>query len=253
MRTSRLFILAFVAALLTQCGTEPEPPKVQPTAKPATLRLDSIAIDEARQTLMLFGEFDSAVALNVMCDSVLLTITSSDSSRILASIPDSGKGSCGWVFVKSGSVETEKRLITYWSFYNTHHFWHTYSDGGSEEMIDEDTVYLRGDYLGSRFSKRDLRVRPALISRYFEFADGNDGIHGYKYTGPKYNRRGPVVDTFIVNPAGIYDPHADHFLMLDTTGSIIRKTYDFSHCGGGGGGDCTHWGEVARTRFPVPR
>jgi hypothetical protein len=246
MKVSRLLFLFISAATLNQCGTEPAAPQKEIAA----LMLDSISIDERLHELHLFGEFDSVAEMVVLCDSVTLPILTRDKFLIRVAIPDSGKGSCGWVSVLSGTRESDQKLITYWSVFNYHRFWHLYSDGGQEELEDHDTVFLRGDYLSSKSMGRILRVVPITISRYFEYAEGNDGRHGFKYMGPRYKRYGVVLDTFEINSKGINDTHVNRFLEFDTSNEI-KRSVDDPMCGSTGYGNCTRWGPLAPTRFPV--
>jgi hypothetical protein len=83
----------------------------QAYAQPPTI--DSMLIDESKSTLTIHGDFGSARG-KVWCDSVELPIINWLNHRIIATLPDTGKGSAGAVVVGGRSYFSKQRMITRW-------------------------------------------------------------------------------------------------------------------------------------------
>ena len=64
-------------------------------------RIDSIAVDEDKDELVLYGNFQNSASAIVLVDSVSLLVTLASDLLLRATIPESGKGSAGWVSIKS--------------------------------------------------------------------------------------------------------------------------------------------------------
>jgi hypothetical protein len=221
------------------------------TASIAQPRIDSIAIDEDAGELQLFGDFQLMGELQVTCDSVPLRVVLRAQDMIRDEIPDSGKGSCGWVSVRLFGEESNRKLITYWHFHNFYMDVVSASDGGVEFESKADTIFLRGDALSAYNAYRGLRVKPVKFSTIHEVAYGRDGEHGFEYHGPTYDTIRRADLTFQVNfkgsDIGIHDPYLSWPLRFDNSGELIPyKDYISGNTGTGRWG-----GPLSNTRFPL--
>lgn len=212
-------------------------------------RLDRVKVDELTHQIVLYGYFPTGDSYSVFCDSIrLLGPDSVSSTELRATIPDSGRGSCGQVWAISVEGESNRRLLTYWSFHNFYSFVHNYSDGGNEHEGALDTVFLRCDYsLAKSFGT--FAVLPVQISYFAKMAGGNDGLR-YKYTGPQYGFGGVIRDSMFFSSSGgaVNDGTVGKLLYLDDALNI-RPYNDGTNCGQFGFSRCDFGGPLGPVLF----
>lgn len=211
--------------------------------------IDSLGINEETHEVMLFGTFGVSGELIVLCDDVPLTVTNRSLTQISASIPDLGKGSCGWVSATIAGIESNRKLITYWNFFHYEYSDRHYPGDGYQMYLYTDTVYLRADLLSAQKENRSIRLRPVPISRFAEAADGRDGSQ-YDYTGSVFSWSGTLNSKFVIYPStGIIDLDAETSIRFDDYGGLRSYGSDDS-CGSPNGGSCYRGGELTPTLFP---
>lgn len=190
---------------------------------PATLisisnnRIDSISVDEEKGELVIHGLFDSSSLAQVSVDSLLLTKTFFSDSLIRVNIPVSGKGSAGWVQVKIGGYESNKKLLTYFHFEVYHNFWCHFGDSGYGESFNEDTIHARADIL-SMAGKGNAQLSFSKLSHCHDIADGHNGLHGSIYGGPTYDTSGILRGTISYSAsAKTFTYLISYYYMIDNT------------------------------------
>ncbi len=220
------------------------------TALKAQPYIDSITTDETKEELLVYGKFHSQLPTLVYVDSVALKINFYSDTLYKAQIPSMGKGSAGIVWVTTQEKSSNKKLLTFWHVYVKTSFNHSYSDGGYEGWLVEDTVHFRMDVATPHLGRYTIQL--TKLSTLHTFADGQNGIHGYFYNGPRYDRRGPLIGYLVYDPGNIfyfYDTDsvkpiaAD--LHLDNDYQILSVTR-----GCWGSSDCAIWTQIASVDFP---
>ena len=158
----KTYIVIFLALLLSAPALAQQP------------RIDSIAIDEDKGELILHGDFQNSVSAVVTVDSVSLTVVLASDTLLRATIPVSGKGSCGTIQVRIQSNKSNTRLLTYFHFRIKSIFSHLYSNSYLEEAINDNAIHVRID-----LSKKEVQqVSCSKASVFHALADGISGI-GY--------------------------------------------------------------------------
>ena len=109
-------------------------------------RIDSIAVDEDKGELILHGDFPNSASAVVTVDSVSLSVTFTSDTFLRATIPVSGRGSCGVVKVSVLNNRSNQRQLTYFHFKVFHYFYIYHSQGYYVLSQNEDIIHVRFDY-----------------------------------------------------------------------------------------------------------
>lgn len=204
-----------------------------------------MGVDEINHELVLQLSSPFFGFSTLYCDSVALPATT-NGTIVRAAIPDSGRGSCGPVWMRIKGELTNTRLLSRWRFYNYYEWHHIYSDAGSEEKGSGDDMVVRFEY------RKDLPPRSVQTqsqSSSYEYARGEDGMHGFVYYGPTFDRRRRGVDTVRVTFREIDDTHLNKSFVFDSTYRL--SAYNFNdRCGNGGYGKCDYGGPRQDPEFP---
>jgi len=211
-------------------------------------RIDSIAVDEDKGELVLHGSFALSFATIVLVDSVSLPIVNINDTILRATIPDSGKGSCGLVSVNVGANVSNKKLLTYIHLYVFHCY--TFSNNARfDQSRNSDTIHLRGDFNNFR------QTRSIISSRFSRCNDHSVSTYGLRYDS-----------SGILKTSLTYDPTTKSFeydisyqgyfsitdaiakILLDNTFTPILENKG-TNCGSSGIEGFT-WGPIAPTDFP---
>ncbi|MFI5264356.1 MAG: T9SS type A sorting domain-containing protein [Candidatus Kapaibacterium sp.] len=149
-------------------------------------RIDSIAVDEDKGELVLYGSFPNSSSAIVLVDSISLPITLALDTLIRTKIPDSGKGSSGWVKVNIKNNSSNEKLLTYFHFEVYDQWFHLYSDGTLEYELVNNIIHVRVSI--SNFANKSANyLSPTKLSNYHIKAQGQNGIHGGLYQGSNYD------------------------------------------------------------------
>lgn len=211
--------------------------------------IEHVTVDELKHQVVLSGEFYGMTDIRVYCDSLLLPLSSSNDTEVRAMIPDSGKGSCGPVWLVASTGKSNARHLTFWHYTHYYQYVRPYSDGGAEFKHHYSVIHLRFDWFFQKTRDEIFMIAPTARSNYVLQAFGYDGAQK-KYTGPTYNKRGRV-DSLLVTmqSRSIYDKITERGITLDEKGEIIPYDYTSGNCGPPGIGTCEYGRTIAPTEF----
>ncbi|MDP4220024.1 MAG: T9SS type A sorting domain-containing protein [Bacteroidota bacterium] len=187
-------------------------------------RIDSIAVDEDKGELVLHGNFQNSSSAVVLVDSAPLPIVTASDTLMRATIPDSGKGSAGWVSMTVNGSQSNKKLLTYFHIEVSNSWRHYYGDGTAEIEYVDNLIHIRFDVLALG-GVGSYSMLPSRLSKYHISAAGSNGIHGGTYHGSHYD------STVTLTRPIVYDARKKQFLFYywmpsytDTTQSSLNAT-----------------------------
>ncbi len=209
--------------------------------------IDSIVIDESKGILSLHGKFGITHGF-VFIDSVIMPIQSWSDSLIGVYIPDTGKGSSGWVQVSKGANISNQKLLTYVHF-QVFNAWNDPKDVDypAWRFMNADTINVRADFA-------DM----VPTSKYVLFSSASSRYHDLNNDGacPMYNNAG------ILHAQVLYDvanrqfnypiPYCNYGGKQELYMYNVSLDKNFTPIGyiWGSWYDSIFWGSIAPTNFP---
>jgi hypothetical protein len=213
--------------------------------------IDSIAVDEDKGELVLYGDFPNSSSAMVLVDSVALPVVLASDTLIRATIQVSGKGSCGSVNIKINGQESNSQILTYIHFEICNTFEVTHSDASNGWTREKWDIHLRSGQLNS-----NNNLRMSKISRDNKSAGGQDGTRS-KYTGPVYDTTWVLQDGIIYDSKSRVISYGRANVRLDDNYGVIAEMLNLfpnicsqGNCSLGTNGYCYQWYSIAPTDFP---
>jgi hypothetical protein len=203
-------------------------------------RIDSIAVDEDNSKLVLYGNFPDPWFSIVLTDSAQLIVREASDTLIRTLIPDSGRGSAGWVSITNNGIESNKKLLTYVHFVVAHCI--AYEQSG---IIDDrrffDTIHVRGNF--SDVQEPTIFISSKLSRIYAYAPDFIEALRALVIFNPHDRDFSYFADPNL----GTSDSIA--VISLDKTFTPISGFVGSDSCGTVGV-EGFYWGPIAPTEFP---